>query len=523
MTLTGLLVLVVGVLIIASAFVPSVTSRIRELETSRPSYKYWVFGAISIGFLGSVIDHGSTNVALPTIANHFRTDIPTIQWVVIGYTLTITALLLPMGRLADLIGRKKVYIIGSLVYVLGAALAGSSASLGMLIGARLFQGVGAAMTQGTGMAIIISTFPSRERGKAIGLIMTIVGSGAVAGPAIGGLLVDTFGWPFVFFINVPLGLLGIGATLTILQEQRTAQDAARSGDQFDWMGAALSTGALITLLLAMTNGHKSGWTSPPIVVAELGFFALSAAFIWWELHTPSPMLDLRLFARKTFSFGMSAAFLTFMGSSSIFFLMPFYLQGVLGFSAKSAGLILMPGAVFMAVMGPISGALSDRFGPRWFTVGGLASSSAGLFLLARLTEDSSLVTIIPALILTSAGMGTFYSPNSSSVLSAVELERYGIVSALLNLVRNGANIISLAMATAIITATMGSMGFEPSLDAVRGSGGFGAAHAFSVGLRYGFLTMMSLLLIAMAVSAYKEKKADVVGAVAATAAGQISD
>ena len=523
MTLTGLLVLVFGVFIIALACIPSLTRRIRTLETSRPSYKYWVFGAISIGFLGSVIDHGSTNVALPTIANHFRTDIPTIQWVVIGYTLTITALLLPMGRLADLIGRKKVYIMGSLVYVLGAGLAGSSFSLSMLIVVRLFQGVGAAMTQGTGMAIMISSFPSSERGKAIGLIMTVVGTGAVAGPAIGGLLVDAFGWPFVFFINVPLGLLGIGATITILQEQHSAQDTARSENQFDWMGAALSTSALVTLLLAMTNGHKSGWTSPPIAVAVLGFFVLSAAFIWWELHTPSPMLDLRLFVRKTFSFGVSAAFLTFLGSSAVLFLMPFYLQGVLGFNARSAGLILMPGAVFMAVLGPISGALSDRFGSRWFTIGGLASSSAGLFLLSRLTEDSSLVTIIPALILTSGGMGTFYSPNSSSVLSAVELERYGIVLALLNLVRNGANIISLAMATAIITATMGSMGFEPSLDAVRTSGGLGVAHAFSVGLRNGFLTMMGLLLIAMAVSAFKEEKAYGVSAVGSTAAGQTPD
>jgi EmrB/QacA subfamily drug resistance transporter len=393
----------------------------------------------------------------------------------------------------------------------------------MLIGARLVQGIGAGMTQGTGMAVIISSFPSRERGKAIGMIMTIVGSGQVAGPAIGGFLVDTLGWPFVFLINVPIGLVGVVATIAIVREQLNTQEAAQSGSQFDWMGAALSTGALVALLLAMTNGHRHGWNSAPILAAAFSFIFLSAAFIWWELRAPNPMLDLRLFLRKTFTYGVSAALLMFLGSSAVLILMPFYLQGVLGYSAWSAGLIVMPGALFMAFMGPISGALSDRFGPRVLTVGGLAASCMGVFLLSRLTADSSLYMIIPALILTSGGMGTFYSPNTSSVLSAVELYRYGIISALLNLIRNGANIISLAMATAIVTATMGSMGFEPSLDAVRHAGTSGVGHAFSVGLRNGFLTMMGLLLMAMAVSALKEKKEEEVAAVAPTGAGQTPD
>ena len=506
MTFSGLLIIGSGILLIALASIPEIRRRIRGLEGTSRNYKYWAFGAIALGLFGSVIDHGSVNVALPTVAEHFNTNLPTIQWVVLGYSLTISALLLPMGWLADRIGRKKVYVVGSLMFIAGALSAGASVSLTMLILSRIFQGIGAAMTQGVGMAIITSAFPSNERGKAIGLIMTVVGSGGVAGPAVGGLIVTALGWPFVFFINVPLGLFGLIAVVAVLTESRTTQTSEGSSTRFDWLGAGLSAGALVVLLLALTNGYRSGWTSPSILVAMLSFAVLFSAFIWWQLRTSNPMLDLRLFRSKTFSFGISAAFLTFLGSSAVLFLMPFYLQGVLGYNPRTAGMIVMPGAFCMALMGPVSGALSDRYGWRWFTVGGLASSAIGLFLLSRLTEDSSLAVVFPALILTSSGMGTFYSPNTSSVLSVVELESYGIVNSLLNLVRNGANVVSLAMATAIVTATMASLGFEPSLDAVRESTEVGLAHAFSLGLRNAFLVMMALLLIGMAVSAFKAER-----------------
>ena len=498
-------------------------SSFRSSLARSPNYRYWAFAAISVGTLGSVIDSGSVNVALPTIADHFNTIIPTIQWVVIAYTLTITALLLPMGRLADLIGSKQVYVAGGVVFVLGAVLAGFSTNLYVLFGARVFQGVGAAMTQGTSMVIVISSFQASDRGKAIGLLMTVIGAGAVAGPAIGGLLVDTFGWPSVFFFNIPLGVIGIIAAWVVVRDTGPSGSGGREGAKFDWLGAVLSTGALITLLLAMTNGHRSGWASPPILIAVAGFGAFLGSFIWWELKSPNPMLDLRLFKIKSFSLGISASFFNFVGSFSVIFLMPFYLQGVLGFSAGQAGLIAMPGALCIVVMSPISGVLSDRLGWRWFTVGGLVCSSTGLFLLSRLTEDSTLAAVFPALILTAAGMATFYSPNTSSILSAMDLGRYGIVSALLNLVRNGANIISLAMATAIITATMGSMGFEPSLGAVRETTDVDLIHAFSVGLRYAFLTMMSFVLVAMAISAVKVETAREISVMTPTGAGQSTD
>ena len=514
MTFTGLLVIASGVFLMTVVGIPEVRRRIRGLETSRSDYKYWAFGAVALGLFGSVLDQGSVSVALPVIATHFGTKLPTVQWVAIGYILAISALLLPMGRLADLVGRKKAYIVGGLVFVLGAVLASRSTSLLMLIPSRVVQGVGGAMTEGTGMAITTSVFPPSERGKAIGLIMAVVGLGAVAGPPIGGALVGALGWPYVFFVNVPFVLLGIAIGITVLEESRPIRRSEDAATSFDWLGAGLSTGALILLLLAMTNGPSSGWTSSATMLAILGFFTLLGAFIWWELRTPNTMLDLRLFGRKPFSFGVLAAFLGFLGTSAVIVMMPFYLQGVLGFSPWTAGLVMMTGAIGMTLMGPIGGVLSDRYGWRWFTVGGLAASVIGLFLLSRLTEQSSVTNVLIGLFLVEGGMSTFYSPNINSVLSSAETDKYGIVSGLLNMARNSGNIVGLAMATAITTATMGSLGFEPSLDAVRETAGPGVGHAFSVGLRNAFLVMVGLILVAMVVSAFKGERAVEMGTAA---------
>lgn len=469
-----------------------------------PNYKWYAFGVVAVGTFASVVDHSSVAVALPSIATYFSTDIPSVQWVVIGFAMTIIALLLPVGRLADLVGLKKVYIAGSLVLILGAIIAGASNNLVILILSRIVQGAGAAMTQGTGMAIIIAAFPTSERGKAIGLIMTMVGAGAIAGPAVGGLLVDAFGWRSVFFANVPLVAAGVVLGLAVLAEQPVEQRLQSGQKQgFDWLGASLSSMALLVFLIAISNAHRIGWLSPPILAAGVSFLVLLVTFIWWEERCSSPMLDVGFFRRRTFSFGVAAAFLTFLGSSATLFMTPFYLQSVLGFSPKAAGLVVVPGAICMTLLGPLSGRLSDRYGWRMFTVGGLLLTFCGISMLTRLNENSSLLLVIPALVLQASGMGVFYSPNSSSVLSTVGRESYGVVSGFLNLVRNAGNVTSVAVATAVVTATMGSLGYEPSLDAVRGGTDIGVKQAFAVGLKYAYFTMAGCLLLAMAISALK--------------------
>ncbi|MCI0440035.1 MAG: DHA2 family efflux MFS transporter permease subunit, partial [Chloroflexi bacterium] len=334
--------------------------------SKRSDYKWWIFGSVAIGMFISVMDQTGVNLALPRIADHFDATIPEVQWVALGYILTTGSLMLPMGRLADMIGPKRVYTTGFVIFVVAAVLTGLAPTLLTVILFKVLQGVGAAMAQATGMAIVTSAFPNEERGKAIGMFMTIVGSGAIVGPMVGGAIVGEFGWRYIFFMGVPLGIVSvIAATLVLPRAQARPASSRRLG--FDWPGAVLSAGALAVFLVVMTTGYRVGWATPLVWVAFAGAVALLAAFIWWERRTSDPMLALELFRNRLFSTGIAANFLTFLGVTSIFFLMPFYLQEVLEFTPGQAGLIMAPTALIFALLGPIIGRLSDRYGTRKFT------------------------------------------------------------------------------------------------------------------------------------------------------------
>ena len=479
------------------------------LQTIResPNYKWWAFAAISIGSFISVVDTGSMLVALPDIESHFNTNLATVQWVVVGYALAISVLLLPMGRLGDLVGRKKVYLIGFVIFVLAAALAGASRwiNLPTLIVAKVLQGAGSAMLQGTGTAMLISIFPADERGKLLGSHLSVVGGGAIAGPALGGFLVSFLGWQWVFLINVPVGIIAIAITLLVLQGDQQVRGSGGAPATFDWPGAVLSAGALLVVLLVVGNGDRAGWTSPIILAGAAGSAALLAAFIWWELRVDSPMLDLRLFKRKLVALGVAAGWISFLTSMASRFMMPFYLQRVLLYSPKEVGLIMIPAAICMVVVGPISGRLSDRFGWRFLTVGGLLLGAAAWLVLAtNLSQDTSVGLIIAMLMLQSFGTGLFFTPNSSSILSAVERSSYGVVSALTQLVRNSANVTSIALATTVVVTVMGAKGVEPSLDAVSPL----VADAFLSGLRLTFWLMAGTLLVGVVLSIIRGERAE---------------
>ena len=445
------------------------------------------------------MDQTGVGLVLPRIADHFDASIPVVQWVTLGYMLTTGALLMPMGRLADMIGRKRVYTSGFALFTVSALLAGSSPTLVSLIGFKVLQGVGAAMVQSTAMAIATAAFSAKERGKAIGTFVTAVGLGAIAGPVFGGGIASLLGWRYVFFAGIPLGLVSIGLALLFLEGRPAVDEQQRSGrGSFDWLGSGLSAATVAIFLLAMTNAYRVGWGSPLVASAFAGVVALFVSFIWWERRAPEPMLALELFSRRLFSLGSSASFLTFIATTATYFLMPFYLQKVLGFAPGQAGIMIVPAAICFALTGAISGRLSDRFGWRRFAIAGLVVMTLALLLISRLTETSSVVLVIAALMMQGLGTGTFFSPNASAVLSTVERARYGVATAFLNMIRNTANVTGVALATAIVTAVMASQGQPPSLDAVSSAGaGAEVKAAFMDGLQVAYLVMSGVVAVAL--------------------------
>ena len=459
---------------------------IQRITVSR-YYKWWIFWTIATGTFFSVVDHGSVLIALPGIESHFDATLESVQWVVVAYALTISVLLLPMGRLGDVVGRRNVYVAGTAIFVLGSLGSTFAPDLNILITCRVLQGVGSGMVQGCGMGMFIAAFPDSERGKALGMHLSMVGLGAIAGPVLGGFLVAWLGWQWVFFVNVPTGTIVLALSWFLL-ERGPNSGRNRQGERgaFDWIGAGLSGIILLVMLLLVGNGNALGWLSVLAITGGASVVVLSAAFVWWELRTKSPMLELRLFANRIFGLGVAAAWLSFFGTSAARFMMPFYLQRVLAYSPEQVGLMMIPAALCMVVIGPFSGRLSDRFGWQAFTIGGISLTAAGAFVFAfSLNEQSSVGLIIGIMMLQSCGTALFNSPNSSSIISVVERSRYGVVSALTQLVRNSANVVSVAVATTVVVSTMATYGVEPKLDAVNPE----VSTAFVAGLKWAFMLM----------------------------------
>ncbi len=472
-------------------------------------YKWVVFAVIAIGMFSTLVDQTSLNLALPRIASYFDASIPTVQWINLGYVLIIGTLLLPCGRMSDIVGRRKVYVTGFIVFTLGAVLSGSAPSLLAVIMFKLFQGIGAAMIQANAMAILTSAFPSQERGKAIGLFTMIVGLGAIVGPILGGLLVGMFGWRSVFFMGVPVGIISVISALTVLRpdtsiHSKTNDKAISNILRFDWIGSALSATALAIFLLIMTNAYLLGWLSVTVILGLTIACVLLLTFIWWEKRTSEPILAVELFKNGTFSMGIIAGLFCNMIGTSIYYLMPFYIQDILNHSPQNAGLIMTSVALFYGLSGPIAGRLSDLYGWYRFTITGLILLLMSLIIFVQISPSTPVWLVILGLSAQGVGMGTFTSPNISSVLSVVTRNNYGIVTALLNLMRNTGTMIGLGLATTIFTSVMISAGFEPNLEAVRSSGAsYELKAAFTNGLRVVYVIMSGFTIASLILTVFQ--------------------
>ena len=479
--------------------------RMRSSVFQSTNYKWIVFTVVGLGSITNVIHHGGVSIALPTIAQYFSVPLTTIQWVVLAESLTISAMLLPMGRLSDIVGRKPIYITGILIFGIMALLAGSSPSLSnslqlsspilLMIFFRIFQGLGAAMSQATGMAMITSVFSDEERGKSLGAHGSIIGTGGILGPIVGGILITYIGWQWVFWINVPLCLVTFLVTSLFLDSARFSGSASGTRS-YDWIGASLSTAVLLTFLTTASNGATMGWFTPPIIGGIITFIVTLFLFIWWELKTESPMLDLTLFRTGPFSVGIATNYLSFLGVTSFRFLIPFYLQGALRLSPAQIAYVLIPNAVSRIIFGPLTGNLSDRFGRRPFTAAGLALCGIGLYMMGFMGENTSIWYVVVSIIVFSSGSGIFASPNSAAIFESAIQSRYGVVSALVNLSRNAGNVTGIAIATAIVAGTMMGNGYSSDVDAVMIAGkGSALLGIFISGMKLVYFSMGTVQIL----------------------------
>ena len=449
---------------------------------------------MALGLFFGVMDFGGTGVAIPTIAEDLDLELRRASLIVIAFSLAISAVLLPVGSLSDLIGRKRSFIGGGLIFSAGAVASAAAPGLEFLIVARIVQAIGAAIVMANGMAIVAFVFPAGERGKGMGYIGLAAGLGSVAGPIVAGGMIDLAGWrSFFMLLAAGTGVASVWAWI-ILDDARIGGKARGSFREYDWTGAILSAFALILLIVVVTNGDDlNNWE---LIAGILGTVALVGLFVLRETRVRIPMFNLNAFQSSQFSWAITARFLGFIGTSSTFFLMPFYLQDIQGFAASEVGFITFPGAFGFVLTGAFSGRLSDRLGVKRFTVAGLILVVIGTLLLATLDEGTEIYVIMPALFVTGLGMGLWIAPNMSAAIDAVSSTTYGVISAFINLVRNTASVIGIAIATALVVGFIQHGGQSADLGSLSDLGDTPEAleikSAFVSGMRVAFIVFASV-------------------------------
>jgi EmrB/QacA subfamily drug resistance transporter len=422
----------------------------QQQEQERGSGDWRAFSVAATGTFMSTLDAGIVNTALPTVAQGFAASLQEIQWAVAGYLLVISCLLPLFGRMGDMYGRRRLYSLGFVVFTAASMLCGAAPSLWTLIAARVLQGVGASMLMSNGMAIIMAAFPGATRGRALGIIGMTVALGSLAGPGLGGLLIQSFGWRSVFYVNLPIGLAGLWLTRRHLPVAERLHD-----ESLDLPGAGLFAVGMVGLLLAMTHGHDWGWTSPQVLVC-LGMAGVAFPwFVSWERRASQPMIDLSLFRIWPFCSGNVVAFLAFMSMFSNAILLPFYLHDQLLLPPLMIGIVLSSLPVAMAVAAPVSGYLSERVNFATLTTLGLAVMSSGLLGQSLLRPDTPLWRVFLGQVVIGVGVGIFMSPNNNSVLSSAPQNKIGIVGGFLALVRNVGMVSGIATAMTVFGAAQG--------------------------------------------------------------------
>jgi EmrB/QacA subfamily drug resistance transporter len=403
--------------------------------------------AVCIGAFMGQLDASIVNLAYQPVERAFHVSLGAASWVGLAYLLTLVALVTPAGRVSDLLGRKLLYVYGFGVFVVGSALCALAPDLGLLLGFRVLQAIGAAMMQANSVAIVVMAMPRERLGRAIGVQGAAQALGLALGPTLGGLLVAAGGWRLLFAVNVPIGIAGIVLAIRLVPRTRTWPERG----QFDTAGAVLLPLGAGATLGALSLGSDLGWSSPAVLLLGAGAVAAVTLFVRREHAAPSPLVEPALFRRRAVSTGIVTALLSYAFLFGIMFLVPFEMITALHIGAPEAGLELTAMPVALGITAPLAGRLADRIGPRPLTVAGMATGLAAIALLAL--SDQSTGLRLAALALVGAGMGMFLPANSASIMGGVRGDEAGTASGLLNLTRGLGTALGLALAAAAEQAT----------------------------------------------------------------------
>jgi EmrB/QacA subfamily drug resistance transporter len=460
--------------------------------------RWWALTAVSLATLMSYLDNNVVNVALPTIEHSLHLSVSGLEWIVSSYLLVLGGLLLVGGRVADVFGRRRMFLAGLVIFTLASLAAGLAGSADVLIAARAVQGLGAALVMPASLAIIAATFTNpRERTAAIGIWGAVGALGLALGPVIGGLVSQHLHWGWIFLINVPLGVVTAALAFPFISEShgRTEAETAVRGIRstaalLDIPGLVSSALALFALTYALIEGQDKGWTSP-LIIASFAVAAVSAAiFLAIEARSPHPMVPLPIFRSAAFSGGLGTMMIWSFGVLGIYFFTSLYLQGILGFSPTKAGLAFVPMALCLAVAAILSPRVTAVIGGHRTVALGMAIMTVGLVLFARLGAGATFTGLLPGFVLFGLGAGLMNVPLTNEVLDGAPTAQAGVASALLNAAREVAGLLGVTVIGAVLRSSEGS--------ALRG--GTNPAQAFIDGYHSGLWLTIGLLAAGVVLS-----------------------
>lgn len=416
-------------------------------ETDR--YKWVALTVASLGTLVGVLNASTLIIALPTIMLKLNTTLIGVMWVLIAYTLIITVLAPACGRLADIYGRKKLYVFGLVAFTIGSLLCGFAVDITQLIGFRILQAVGGAFLVANGTLLVVDAFPRYELGKAMGILSMIMAAAFVVGPILGGFL-TLIDWRLNFFFNVPIGLAVAYIAHTRLREVKEFS----GNEPFDVWGMLLFTVAFVTLTIYLSVGLLFGLLSVPMLaILAVGIISF-AAFIWHELTTLHPLIDLSLFRIRIFAYGQASSFLNSIARGAVMILLILFFQGLRGYDPLTASILIAPLAIGLIISGPLGGNLSDKYGSRWISTGGLMISLVGLAGLALMQYDTPYWVLAVWMFVNGFGSGLFQPPNTSAIMAAVPFERRGVASSMRAFLVNTGMVISMTIALPLLITTI---------------------------------------------------------------------